>query len=85
MSIIITSDLPDTTNRFQVWINEGAFMYEPWLQDNQTELSHRYDAVPPEIQVAFAEELLERSRKNAEKDISPDEFRMIVNFVRLRK
>lgn len=61
--------------RFTIWINEGAFFHEPWLNDGKNDKNYRYDKVPPRIRRAFAHELRERGRMN------PEEAAMIIGFV----
>ena len=61
--------------RFTVVINEGAFFYEPWLNDSQTNKAYHYNKVPKQIRKAFVIELHEQG------NMTPHEARMLVEFV----
>lgn len=62
-----------------MWVNEGAFFYDPYLSDKETGKDYKYNAVPVDIQRQFANELLERE------NMSPDEARMLVEFVKTKE
>lgn len=71
--------MPSKKVSFTTDVNEGAFFHEPWLTDNTTGKSYRYDHIPPRVAKRLASEML--SGKHFDKH----HVELLCDFITIRK
>lgn len=67
--------------RFCVWENEGSFLYETILEDEETGKTYsinRLRSIPPKVVLAWTAELKKKGRMDA------NEARFVVDLLRAR-